>query len=811
MEAILQDLRYGIRVLLNRPGFAAVAVLTLALGIGANTAIFSLVNAVLLRPLPFRSPEQLVLIKESLPRLGWVDLSTAAGEFLDYRERNQVFEGMAGFTDQSFNLTGQGEPERVQAARVSASLFPLLGVQPSQGRVFTQEEDEAGSTNVVILSHGLWQRHFGSDPSVVGKLIRLDDKPYAVIGLMPVGFQFPYAWTTFSKPAELWIPLALTDQEKKIRASDFQYGAIGRLKPGVTLQQAQADIDSVSARFQEEHPEIYGDVYITATVVSLKADAVKGVKTFLWILLGAVGLVLLIACANLANLLLARAVARQKEIAIRCALGAGTVRIIRQLLTESMLISLMGGLCGLLVAVWTMDSLMKFGPQDVPRLQDVGLDSRVLIFTAFLSMFTGLLFGLAPAIQSSRLNLNEVLKDAAGRGSRGRDASRLRSALVIFETASALVLLIGAGLLINSFARLLSVPPGFNPDGVVIAQTALAPARYPRVQQLKTTQKQILERISALPGVQAAGVTTNLPLIGDRGIGFLIEGDAAQTVNTAYNAWVSNDYFRALGISLQSGRGFTDDDREDTQPVVVVNETMQRRFWPDGDAIGKRVRWGGWGDSWLTIVGVVADVKVSTLEAETKPAIYMPIFQMPRARSNVIFLIRSSTDDGNLIAELRREIRAIDSELPVYDIRTMNQVLADSVSARRFSMLLLVVFAVTALALAAIGLYGVMSYSVTARTREIGIRMALGAERGDVLKMVIGNGMMLALVGVAVGLLAAFALTRLMTTLLFEVSPTDPITFAVISVMLTLVALLACWIPARRATGLDPMIVLRYE
>lgn len=810
MEAILQDLRYGIRVLLNRPGFTAVAVLTLALGIGANTAIFSLVNAVLLRPLPFKNPDELVLIKESLPRLGWVDLSTAAGEFLDYKERNQVFEEMAGFTDQSLNLTGQGEPQRVQAARISASLFPLLGVEPSQGRVFTEQEDQPGSNNVVILSHKLWQRHFGSDASVVGKLIRLDDKPYTVIGLMPAGFQFPYTWTTFSKPAELWIPLALTDQEKKVRASDFQYGAIGRLKPGVTLPQAQADIDSVSARFQEEHPEIYGDVYITAAVVSLKADSVKGVKTFLWILLGAVGLVLLIACANLANLLLARAVARQKEIAIRSALGAGTARIIRQLLTESMLISLIGGFGGLLVAVWTMDSLMKFGPQDVPRLQDAGLDSQVLIFTALLSIFTGLLFGLAPAIQSSRLNLNEVLKDAAGRGSRGRDAGRLRSALVIFETASALVLLIGAGLLINSFARLLSVPPGFNPDGVVIAQTALPPARYPKTQQLKIAQKQILDRISALPGVHAAGVTTNLPLIGDRGIGFLIEGDAAQTVNTAYNAWVSNDYFHALGISLRNGRSFTDDDREDTQPVVVVNETMQRRFWPDGDAVGKRVRWGGW-DSWLTIVGVVADVKVSTLEAETKPALYMPIFQMPRARSNVIFLIRSSTDDGSLIAGLRREIRAVDSELPVYDIRTMNQVLADSVSARRFSMLMLAVFAFTALSLAAIGLYGVMSYAVTARTREIGIRMALGAERRDVLKMVIRSGMVLALVGVAIGLLAAFVLTRLMTTLLFEVSATDPVTFASIAGMLTLVALLACWIPARRATGLDPMIVLRYE
>ncbi|HSB12362.1 MAG TPA: ABC transporter permease [Blastocatellia bacterium] len=811
MEAILRDLRYGVRVLAKKPGFAAVAVLTLALGIGANTAIFSLVNAVLLRPLPFKNPDQLVLIKESLPRLGWLDLSTAAAEYLDYEERNQVFDQIAGFTDQSLNLTGQGEPQRVQAARVSAALFPMLGVQPSQGRTFTEEEDQTGSSNVVILSDGLWQRHFGSDHAVVGRVVRLDDRPFTVIGVMPARFQFPYTWTTFSKPAELWIPLALTDQERKTRASDFQYGAIGRLRPGITLAQAQADIDAVAARFQDEHPEIYSDVQIVAKVVSLKADAVKGVKTFLWILLGAVGLVLLIACANLANLLLARAVTRQKEIAIRCALGAGTGRIVRQLLTESLLLSLIGGCCGLLVAAWTMDSLMKFGPQDVPRLQDAGLDSQVLGFTALVSVLTGLLFGLAPAIQSSRLNLNEILKDAAGRSSLGRDGSGMRSALVIFETASALVLLIGAGLLLNSFARLLRVPPGFDPDGVVIAQTALPTAHYQKTQQLKTTQKQILERLASLPGVQAAGATTNLPLVGDRGIGFEIEGDDANVVNTAYNAWVSNDYFRALGIPLRNGRSFTDDDREDTQPVVAVNETMQRRFWPGGDVIGKRVKWGGWGDSWLTIVGVVADVKVSTLEAETRPAIYMPIFQMPRARSNVIYVVRTSTDDGNLIAALRREIRAVDSELPVYDVRTMNQVMAESVSTRRFSMMLLAVFAVSALLLAAIGLYGVMSYSVTARTREIGIRMALGAARRDVLRMVVAGGMMLALAGVVVGLAASLALTPLMKTLLFEVSATDPLTFASIAVLLTVVALLACWIPARRATGLDPMIVLRYE
>jgi predicted permease len=811
VENLIQDVRYGFRVLLRKPGFAAVAVLTLALGIGANTAIFSLVNAVLLRPLPFADADRLVLIKESLPKLGWLDLSTSAAEFLDYKDGNRVFEQIAGFTDQSLNLTGQGEPERVQAARVSASLFPLLGVQPQRGRAFSAEEDQLGNDRVVILSHGLWQRHFGSDENVIGKMVRLDDKPFTVVGVMPPSFQFPYAWTTFSKPAELWIPLALTDQEKKIRGSDFQYGVIGRLKPGVTLQQAQADIDSVAARTHEQYPDIYNDVQVTASVVNVKDDAVKKVNTFLWILLGAVGLVLLIACANLANLLLARAVTRQKEIAIRSALGASGLRISRQLLTESMLLALFGGALGLLVAAWTMDLLIRFGPRDVPRLQDVRLDWQVLGFTLLVSMLTGILFGLAPVLQGSRLNLNEILKDAGGRASSAGGAGRLRNMLVVFETASALVLLIGAALLINSFIRLLRVPPGFDPEGVVIAQTALPLARYQKTGQLKTAQRQMLDRLAALPGVQAAGVTTNLPLVGDRGIGFAIEGDPAETVNTAYNAWVSNDYFRALGIQLRSGRGFKDDDREDTQPVVVVNETMQRRYWPDGEAVGKRIKWGGWGDLWLTIVGVVTDVKVSTLEAETRAAIYMPIFQMPRARSNVIYVVRSSSDAAGVIAMIRREIRAVDSELPVYDIRTMNQVVADSVSERRFTMLLLVSFAVAALLLAAIGLYGVMSYAVTERTREIGIRMALGAERHDVLMLVVGRGMALAILGVALGLGAALALTRVMKTLLFEIGATDPLTFIGGAVLMTGTAFLACWIPARRATRMDPMIVLRYE
>jgi len=808
MNAFWQDLLFGARMLRTKPGFTLIAVITLALGIGANTAIFSVVNAVLLRPLPYQNPDRLVLVKESLPKLGWAQLSVSPAEFLDYQARNEVFSEMAAFTDLSVNLTGQGEAQRIQAARVSATLFPMLGVSPQRGRVFSAEEDQVGKNNVVMLSHGLWQRHFGADPAVIGKVVRLDERPYTVVGVMPPRFQFPYTWTSFADAAELWIPLAITDSEKRNRAGSFDYGAIGRLKPGVSLAQAQANIEAVAARMQEQHPDIYKEVQVAATVVGLEQDVVKRVRPLLLILLGAVGMVLLIACANVANLLLARAASRQKEMAVRSAMGASAWRLARQLLTESVVLAFGGGIFGLLLAVWALDLIVRFGPQDVPRLPEVSLDPLVLGFTLVVSLLTGMLFGLAPAIQCLRFNFNDALKDASGRASRGREGKRLRGLLVIAETASALVLLVGAGLLINSFVRLLRVPPGFNPEGVVVARTAFA---YPGIEQRKAAQKQILERLAALPGVQAASVTTHLPLAGDRSIGFVIEGKATM-VNTAYNALVSDDYFRALGIQLQTGRTFTREDGEGTTPVVVINETMARRFWPAGDAIGKRVKWGGWpGDQWLSIIGIVADVKVSSLEAEVNPAIYMPLFQIPRAWSAVAYVVRAAGDPTALIPSLRREITAVDAELPVYNIRTMEQVLAESVTQRRFSMLLLGLFAAVALLLAAIGLYGVMSYSVTQRTQEIGIRMALGANTRDVLKLVVGQGMLLALIGVMIGLGLAFGLTRFLTGLLFGVSPTDPLTFAVIALLLTVVALVACSLPARRAMKVDPMIALRYE
>jgi putative ABC transport system permease protein len=810
MQLFWQDLRYSTRMLAKAPGFTLIVVMILALGIGANTVIFSSVYAVLLRPLPFYQPEQLALVKESLPQLGWNMMSATPAEFLDYRDGNRVFSETAAFTPTWMNLTGSGEPQRVQIARVSANLFQLLGVQPRQGRVFMPEEDQVGRANVVIISHDFWQRYFGADAASVGQVVRLNDRPFIVVGVMPPHFQFPYKGVAFEEPPAMWVPLALTEEEKQIRGTDYMYGVIGRLRPGITREQAQADIMTVAAHFQRDYPNVYRDVQLTATVVGLQQDVVENVRSPLLLLLGAVGMVLLIACANIANLLLARAVTRQKEMAIRCALGAGNWRILRQLLTESMLLALLGGGCGLALAIWAMEAVARFAPSDVPRLQELGPEPAVLAFTLAISLGASLLFGVAPAMQSIRLDLNSILKNAGERSGQGGRGQRLRSSLVVFETASALVLLVGAGLLINSFVRVLRVPPGFNPEGVIIAQTAL-PARYQTAEQRKTLQRQTLERLAALPGVQAAGVTTNLPLIGDRGIGFLIEGDPATNVYTAYNAWVSNNYFRALGISLRSGRSFNDGDRENTPAVVVINETMQRRFWPREDALGKRLRWGGWNDGWLTIVGVVSDVKVSSLEAETNPAIYMPIFQIPRARDNVIYVIRSSADAANLAAAVRREIEAVDPELPVYDLRTMNQVIAASVSQRHFLMLLVEIFAGAALVLAGFGLYGVMSYTVTQRIPEIGLRIALGARPADILRLVTGQGLRLVLLGMAIGLVVSLVFAQFLQKLLFGMSARDPLTFAAITVLLICVGLLACWIPARRAMRADPMAALKSE
>ena len=812
MQIFWQDLRYAIRTLLKKPGFTAVVLIVLGLGIGANTAIFSIVNAVLLRPLPYTDPDRLVMIHEHLPKLFGPAVNLSGAEFLDYRDGNTVFAQSAAFTDIKVNLTGANDTQRVQGARVSASFFPTLGVAPALGRGFLTQEDQPGTNHVVVLSDGLWRTQFGGDPSIVGKSATVDDQPYTIVGVMSPSFEFPYRDQLMQQEPQLWVPLALTDKEKQGRADSFDFRFIGRLKPGVSLSQAQSDIALIGSRLSQQYPEVYrGSLEMTAGVVSFKETVVGDVRPLLLVLFGAVAFVLLISCANVANLLLVRAVARRKEIAIRRVLGAGSFRLVRQLLIESLLLSLSAATFGLLFAFWAARLVVKFGPRDVPRLQDVHVDARVLIFTFAVTLLTAVLFGIAPAMKGAYVNFNEALKQTSGRASASRETNRLRGLLVVFETAAAIVLLVAAGLLVNSFVRLMRVQPGFDPEGVVVARTALPPIRYAKEQQNKAVYKQILAKLTAVPGVKSVGVATYLPLTGDWGIGFRIEGTDENEFHNADGTWVSEDYLRTMGIRLLQGRDFSADDREDTTPVILINETMRRTYFP-GDVVGKRLRWGGWpGADWLTIVGVVNDVKVSALEAATRPMIYMPIFQIPRARQNVIFVARTNASPAALATSMREAITSVDKELPAYDIRTMNDVVSESVAQRRFSTMLLSIFGLVALLLAAIGLYAVMSYTVTQRKQEIGIRIALGAQVRDILRLIVGSGMSLALVGVVLGVGVSFALTRLMGSLLFGVTPTDPLTFAFVTLGLLLVALCACAIPASRATKLDPLVALRHE
>jgi len=812
MESLWRDLRYGVRMLVRTPSFTIISVSVLALGIAAGTAIFSVVNAVLLRPFPYVEPDRLLLVQESLPKLNLKTSAVSAAEYWDYKEANQVFSNIACYTTQSFNLTGQGEATRIHVARISPSLIQILGIAPKIGRSFTEEEDKPGANAVVLISERLWRTRFGSDSGIEGKSLKLDEKLYSVIGVMPASFQFPSTDNTFSESVDLWVPMAMTDEERKGRANSFDYGVVGRLKPGITVEQARADIQSVAERMQQEYPNIYkGNIEIAASVIGLEQEIVQPVRTVLLVLFAAVGLVLLVGCANVANLLLARSQTRIKEIAIRTAVGASTRRLVRQLLTESVLLSVLGGGLGLLLASWAVDLIVRFGPGNLPRLTEVNLDVRVLFFTLGISVLTGVIFGLAPAIQCSRIDLNESLKESGGRNSGGLASKRMRGALIVFESASALVLLIGAGLLIDSFVRLLRVPPGFDPDGAVIARTSMPAERYPKVEIGKAMYRRALAEIGSLPGVEAVSVASNLPLADGWTIGFRIEGEDQSTYHNSGNTWVSNDYFRAMGIHLLSGRAFNDGDREGGVPVVVINQTFARKFWPGEDPLGKRIRWGGWGVEWLTVVGIVADIRASSLEAEPAPSSYMPIFQIPRTRREVVFIARTSGNPDALIPLIRERLRGIDAELPVYDVRTMTSVISESVEQRRFAMVLISIFAGVALLLASVGLYAVMSNLVAQRTREIGIRLALGARRIDVLNLVLRQGGLLTLIGIALGLLCSFALTRTIKSLLFGVSATEPIVFLVIPLLLAAVALMACLVPARRATKVDPMVALRYE
>jgi putative ABC transport system permease protein len=821
MNNLWQDLRYGARMLIKNSGVTFIAVLALALGIGANTAIFSVVNAVLLRPLPFVRSEQLVLVWEKFARQGLDQIPVSAPEFTEYRDQNQSFQEIAAFDTTDFNLTGGDAPERIPGAVVSASVFPLLGVQPQLGRTFLPAENEQGRDDVVLVSYSLWQRRFGSDPALLGKTLELNGRSYTVVGIMPPGFQFPLSLfgikgVAFTQPPEVWTPLAFTDAQMKARGSR-SYGIIGRLKPNVTLAQANAEMQAIANRMLQQHPDNYPPEGWGANAVSLHEQVVGGIRPTLLVLLGAVGFVLLIACANVANLLLARAATRRKEMAIRGALGATGSRIMRQLLTESILLALIGGALGLALALWSVDLLASLGSDTLPRIKEINLDMRVLGFTLLVSTLTGAIFGSAPALASSKSDLNDALKEGSRSATSGSARQRLRSLIVIAEFALSLMLLIGAGLMIKSFWRLQHVDPGFNPRSVLTFQLSLPRAKYQKNEEVAIFYQRAIERIKALPGVVAVGATSILPLSGSNSDqSFVIEGRTPQDLSAMPDEelrLVTPDYFRAMGIPLIKGRSFTDSDTPKSTDVAIINQALARKYFPREDPIGKRITTDDPRSPkavWTTIVGVVGDVKHQGLNIEAQPELYGAQLQAPYRTMNLVVRTASSNPTG-MTSAIRGEIAALDKDLPIYNTQTMEHIVAESVARQRLATLLLGIFAALALILASVGIFGVLAYIVTQRTHEIGIRIALGAQKEDVLKLVIGQGITLALIGIAIGVAGALALTRVMTSLLYGVSAVDPIVFASVSLLLITVALFACYIPARRAMCVDPMIALRFE
>jgi putative ABC transport system permease protein len=794
--------------MLKQPGFTLLAVVTLGLGIGANTAIFSVVNGVLLRPLPYPEPERLVALWETKTTAGQEPNTrneVALGNFLDWRAQQSVCDEIGALTYASLNLTGTGEPERLQGAVVTTNLFQLLGVQPMAGRPFLQEEEDPASQRAVIISDGLWQRRFGSDTSLVGKMLTLNGNQHVVVGIMPPGFdlQFP-----ISREIDLWTPMRINAPEAN-RQSHYLY-VLGRLKRDVTPEQAKESMTVLAGQLEQQYPKTNADR--GANVIPLHRQVVGEVRTHIQVLFAAVGFVLLIACANVANLLLARVAARHKEIAIRTALGASRLRLVRQLLTESLLLSVLGGALGLLLAFWGIDSLRALAPPDVPRLGEIGLHWPVFNWTLGVAIITGVLFGLAPSLAASKSDLNESLKES-GRSTAAPGRARMRNLLVVAEVALALVLLIGAGLMIRSFIRLQHVNPGFDPNHL-LTMNVLLPAQKYRDKAISNFFDRLFERIRGVPGVEGVGGIDPLPLSNSNATtGFLIEGGPALALADRPEVGertVTPGYFGAMRIPLHRGREFNSQDRDDTPRVVVVNEALARRFWPGEEAIGKRIGFKAADPQvWHEIIGVVGDVKHSSLTIDPKPEVYFAYQQYPDRFMSLV--VRASSEPSALATSIRDQILAVDPSQPVFDIKTMDERVSKSVAPTRFVMMMLGIFAALALILAAVGIYGVISYSVTQRTHEIGIRMALGAEARDVMRMVVRQGMTLALTGVVVGLVGAFALTRLMSGLLFGVSSTDTLTFGVISLLLTGVALAACFVPARRATRVDAMIALRYE
>jgi predicted permease len=817
MNTVLQDLRYGFRMLTKSPGFTAVAVLTLALGIGANTAIFSVIDAVLLDRMPYPDGDRLVIAWEQNPARGWFHNVISAANFLDWKRQNHVFTQLAAIDEGSYDVSGKGEPVEVYGEQVSADFFSVLGVHAALGRVFSPEEDRPDGARVVVLSYGLWKERYGGDDAVLGHTINISRVPYTVIGVMPRGFYFP----PWGDQAKLWI--AGLDLRQPLRTW-HDYQSIARLKAGVTMAQAQAEMDTIARRLESQYPEQKG---WEVQLVNLHEEVVGNTRPALLVLLAAVSMVLLIACANLANLQLGRVTAREKEIAVRSALGAGRQRVIRQLLTESVLLAVAGGSAGLLLAAWGITLLKLLAPENTPGLSQAGVHTGVLAFTLVLSVFTGIAFGLMPALGASKVDLNQSLKES-GRGTTASGHSnRLRGLLVSAECALALVLLVGAGLLIKTFVNLNQVDLGFNPQHVLTMRIALLGPSYQEQGRQAEFFRQLLQKVESLPGVTSAAVIDGggLPPDGGNGDSFRIEGRPVPPPNEspdAVNRVISPDYFRTMGIPLVRGRYFTEADNQDAPHVVIVNEKLAQEFWPGGDPIGSQLTFpaienldvpGGAKrqPTRFSIVGVVKGEKNRGLEVEPEAAVYLPYSQQPAFYVPRTLVARTSVDPKLMLAAIRHQVELLDKDQPISEVRTMDEVVAQAEAGHRFPALLVGLFATLALVLAAVGIYGVMSYSVGQRLQELGIRMALGAQRTDVLRLVVGEGLPLILIGVGTGLAAAFGLTRLMSSMLYEVRPTDLLTFAVVSLVLAGVAVLASYIPARRATKVDLVAALRYE
>ncbi|MEO8026772.1 MAG: ABC transporter permease [Bryobacteraceae bacterium] len=817
-----QDILQALRGFRRSPGFTASALAVLALGIGANTAIFSVANAVLLRPLPFRDPSRLVLLWEKIPVFGPKNTSVSQPDFFDFRRENKTLEEVAAFWPENLNLvsslSADARPDRVGAARASWTLFPVLGVTPALGRVYSEADDQPGANRVTVLSYDAWQARFHGDPAVIGRQIQLNSVPHTVIGIMPKGFEFPLRNMARWSGAELWIPAAFTPEQLQNRGDSFNTYLIARLKPAITLAQAASDADRIAQFIHGLYPKDVQKLFtIRGTATAFEEEVFGPIRTPIWILLAAVSMVLLIGCANVANLLLVRAAGRRREMAIRSALGASRARLVRQALTESLILAFAGGAAGVLLASWGLQLIVWLAPADIPRLDEASIDPLVLGFTAAASLLTGLLFGLAPAMLSIRASVNEGLKDG-GRSASSR-RGRLRPALIIGEVALSLILLAAAGLLIKSFARVTAVEPGFVRAGLLTFSTSLPDARYEKSPEVRAFYRRTVEALAALPGVTNAAAATSLPMHPSLMIMFSPEGVASGKWGRtlARNTLVDGDYFRTLGIPLRAGRYLGPLDGDGAPLTVIINETMAKKFWPNENALGRRLKWGSPQSTspWLTIVGIVGDVKQEGLDQAALSAIYMPLVQTigrgGRAERDASFAIRTAGDPASFIEAARKQLASIDPELPMHRPQTGSEAVEENTAPRRFPLLLVGMFAALAVVLAAVGLYGVMSYHVAQSTPEIGIRMALGASPADVLSLTLRQGMTLALIGLGVGVAGGLAVTRWLESLLYGVSTRDPWVFVGVAALLGTVMLAACWLPARRATRVDPMIALRQE